>query len=92
MPYVVQKKSKLMLDIKIIGKGCPNCEKLENLCNEVVKEENLNAKIDKVTDVNEFANYGVMMTPGLYVNGKLLSQGKIPVKSTLKSWLEKAEE
>ena len=81
-----------MLDIKIIGKGCPNCEKLENLCNGVVKEKNLDAKIDKVTDVNEFANYGVMMTPGLYVNGKLLSQGKIPVKRTLISWLEKAEE
>jgi len=81
-----------MLDIKIIGKGCPNCEKLKSLCNEVVKEENLDAKIEKVTEVNEFANYGVMMTPGLYVNGKLLSQGKIPVKSTLKSWLEKAEE
>ncbi|MFW6145255.1 MAG: thioredoxin family protein [bacterium] len=81
-----------MLDIKIIGKGCPNCEKLEKLCNEVVKEENLDAKIDKITDINEFASYGVMMTPGLYVNGKLLSQGKIPVKSTLKNWLEKARE
>ena len=81
-----------MLDIKIIGTGCPNCEKLESLCNEVVSEENLDAKIDKVTDVKEFADYGVMMTPGLYVNGKLLSQGKIPVKSTLKNWLEKAQE
>jgi len=80
-----------MLDIKIIGKGCPNCEKLESLCNEVISEENIEAKIDKVTDVNEFASYGVMMTPGLYVNGKLLSQGKIPVKNTLKKWLEKGE-
>ncbi|MFO8235018.1 MAG: thioredoxin family protein [Bacteroidales bacterium] len=76
-----------MLDIKIIGKGCPNCEKLENLCKEVVQEENLEAKIDKVTDVNEFADYGVMITPGLVVNGKLLSQGKIPVKNTLAKWL-----
>lgn len=76
-----------MLDIKIIGKGCPNCEKLENLCKEVVQEENLEAKIDKVTDVNEFADYGVMMTPGLVINGKLLSQGKIPVKHTLAKWI-----
>jgi len=81
-----------MLDIKIIGKGCPNCERLGSLCKEVISEENLKAKIDKVTDVNEFASYGVMMTPGLYVNGKLLSQGKIPVKSTLKKWLENAQE
>jgi len=78
-----------MLDIKIIGTGCPNCEKLENLCNEVVKEENLDAQIDKVTDINKFGDYGVMITPGLVVNGKVLSQGKIPVKSTLKNWLEK---
>jgi len=77
-----------MLDIKIIGKGCPNCEKLENLCKEVVNEENLEAQIDKITDVNEFADYGVMMTPGLLVNGKLLSQGKIPVKNTLAKWLK----
>ncbi|MGM0573784.1 MAG: thioredoxin family protein [Bacteroidota bacterium] len=76
-----------MLNIKIIGKGCPNCKKLESLCNEVVKEENIEAQIDKVTEVNEFADYGVTMTPGLVVNGKLLSQGKIPVKHTLSKWL-----
>ncbi len=80
-----------MLEIKIIGPGCPNCEKLENLCNEVVKEENLDAQIDKVTDINKFGDYGVMLTPGLVVNGKVFSQGKIPVKSTLKNWLEKAD-
>ena len=78
-----------MLDIKIIGKGCPNCEKLAQLCDEVIKEENLYAQVSKVTDVNEFADYGVMMTPGLVVNGKVLSQGKIPVKSTLTKWLKK---
>ena len=80
-----------MLEIKIIGPGCPNCEKLETLCNEVVKEENLDAQIDKVTDINKFGDYGVMLTPGLVVNGKVLSQEKIPVKSTLKNWLEKAD-
>lgn len=77
-----------MLEIKIIGKGCPNCIKLENLCKEIVSERGWQAKIEKVTDINEFANYGVMITPGLIVNGKLLSQGKIPVKSTLEQWLE----
>ena len=76
-----------MLNIKVIGKGCPNCEKLERLCNEVIKEENLDAQVEKVTDVNKFADYGVMMTPGLVVNDKLLSQGKIPVKNTLAKWL-----
>ncbi len=81
-----------MLDIKILGTGCPNCIKLENLCQEVVKEKNLEANIEKVTDMNKFMDYGVMLTPGLVVNGKILSQGKIPVKNTLESWLEKEAE
>ncbi|HAN18577.1 MAG: glutaredoxin [Bacteroidetes bacterium GWC2_33_15] len=78
-----------MLDIKVLGTGCPNCIRLENLCKEIVSERNWEAKIEKITDFNEFGNYGVMMTPGLVINGKVLSQGKIPVKSTLEHWLEK---
>ena len=77
-----------MLHIQIVGKGCPGCKKLEQLCNEVIQEENQEAQVEKVTDVNEFADYGVMMTPGLVVNGKLLSQGKIPMKHTLAKWLK----
>lgn len=76
-----------MLEIKVIGSGCPNCKKLEALCNEVVNENNLNAKIEKVTDFNQFGELGIMMTPGLIVNGKILSQGKIPTKSTLEHWI-----
>jgi small redox-active disulfide protein 2 len=79
-----------MLDIKILGTGCPNCIKLENLCQEVVKEKNMEAHIEKITDFNKFGDYGVMLTPGLVVNGKVLSQGKIPVKNTLEHWLEEA--
>lgn len=78
-----------MLDIKILGSGCKNCLRLENLCREVTKENNWTASIEKITDFNEYGNYGVMMTPGLVVNGKVLSQGKIPVKGTLEYWLEK---
>jgi len=62
---------------------------LENLCKEIVAEKNLEATIEKVTDMNKFGDYGVMLTPGLVVNEKVLSQGKIPVKNTLESWLEK---
>ncbi|HEX9972632.1 MAG TPA: thioredoxin family protein [bacterium] len=77
-----------MLDIKVLGPGCMNCIRLENLCKEVVNEKNRTATIGKITDYNEFGKYGVMMTPGLVVNGKVISQGKIPVKSTLEHWLE----
>jgi len=77
-----------MLEIKVLGSGCPNCLKLENLCREIVAEKKWDARIEKITDFNEFGNYGIMMTPGLVVNGHVLSQGKIPVKSTLEHWLE----
>ena len=65
-----------------------NCIRLENLCREVVTEKKWTATIEKITDYSEFGKYGVMMSPGLVVNGKVLSQGKIPVKSTLEHWLE----
>jgi len=76
-----------MLDIKILGTGCPNCINLENLVKDVVKENNIESKIEKVTDRDKFMDYGVMVTPGLVVNGKVLSSGKIPTKSTLEHWL-----
>ncbi|KUG24778.1 redox-active disulfide protein 2 [hydrocarbon metagenome] len=76
-----------MLNIKVVGSGCPNCAKLEALCKEVISESGYLANIEKVTDVNDFANLGVFMTPGLVVNDKVLSQGKIPTKSTLEHWL-----
>jgi small redox-active disulfide protein 2 len=80
-------KGEKMLDIKVLGPGCANCIKLENLVKEVISENNIRANIDKVTDRNKFMDYGVMLTPGLVVNGKVLSSGKIPTKSTLEHWL-----
>jgi len=77
-----------MLDIKVVGPGCVNCEKLASLCETVVNENNLEANIEKVTDINEFGNLGIMITPGLVVNSKVLSQGKIPTKTTLVHWLK----
>ncbi len=61
---------------------------MEALCNEVVTEKGFEANIEKITDVNQFAELGVFMTPGLIVNDNVLSQGKIPTKSTLEHWLK----
>lgn len=76
-----------MLNIKIVGSGCPNCQKLESMCREAAAENNIDAVFEKVTNVNQFADLGIMMTPGLIVNNKVLSQGKIPTKLTLAHWL-----
>lgn len=77
-----------MLDIKVLGPGCSNCIKLENLVKEVVAENNLPATIEKVTDRSKFMDFGVLLTPGLVVNGKVLAMGKIPTKHTLEHWLK----
>jgi len=77
-----------MMTIKVVGSGCPNCQKVESLCREVVSEQNLEAHIEKVTNLNDFADLGIFKTPGLVVNDEVLSQGKIPTKSTLEHWLK----
>lgn len=77
-----------MLNIKVVGTGCPNCQKLESLCREVTNEQNIEANVEKVTEIKDFADLGIFKTPGLVVNDEVLIQGKIPTKSTLEHWLK----
>lgn len=81
-----------MLEIKVVGPGCPNCEKLYELCQEVLIENDIDGFVDKVTDRNKFTELGIWMTPGLIINSKVVSGGKIPTKSTLEHWLKDAGE
>jgi len=57
------------------------------MCHAIVTENNLQAKIEKVTKVEDFWKYGVMLSPALVVNGRVLLQGKLPTKHTLTHWL-----
>jgi small redox-active disulfide protein 2 len=79
-----------MLNIKVVGSGCANCEKLEQLCRDVVNDNNIDAEIEKITDVNTFADLGILLTPGLLLNNKVVSSGKIPTKWTLENWIKEA--
>ena len=79
-----------MLNIKVVGSGCANCEKLEQLCRDVVKDNNIEAEIEKITNVNTFAELGILLTPGLLLNGKVVSSGKIPTKWMLENWIKEA--
>jgi len=79
-----------MLNIKVVGSGCPSCQKLELMCKEVVTENHIAAEIEKITDLNRFADYGIFMTPGLLLNNKVVSSGKLPTKSTLTHWIMEA--
>lgn len=74
--------------IKVYGSGCANCKRLEAMCNEVIQENNFDASIEKVTDLQEIMKTGILSTPGLEINGKMISSGKLPTKSTLIHWIQ----
>ena len=74
--------------IKVYGSGCENCKRLEAMCTEVIQENNFDASIEKVTDLQEIMKTGILSTPGLEINGKMISSGKLPTKSTLVHWIQ----
>lgn len=75
------------MHIKILGTGCPKCKKLLQLTEDTVKETGIDAKIDKVEDINDIMEYGVMVTPALVIDEKVVFSGKIPKKEELKNIL-----
>lgn len=75
------------MDIKVLGPGCFKCYTLEKNTREALEELGTDAQVDKVTDVNEIASYGVFMTPGLVVDGEVKLMGKVGSKSEIKKIL-----
>jgi small redox-active disulfide protein 2 len=73
--------------IEVLGSGCPNCQKLEANAREAVAQTGVDAEIRHVTDFAEIASRGVMNTPGLVIDGKVRSTGKIPPPWTIAAWL-----
>jgi len=75
------------VEIKVLGPGCAQCDRLEKEIMEVMAEMNLAAAIEHVTDIKEIGTYGVMGTPALIINGKVMSVGTVPTKAKIKDWL-----
>lgn len=78
------------LEIKVLGPGCPRCEKLEQDLMAMMAELNIAAGLEHVRDPVEIASYGVMGSPGLIINGQVKTVGSVPPKSKLKEWLLEA--
>ncbi|MDP2303214.1 MAG: thioredoxin family protein [Ignavibacteria bacterium] len=76
-----------MTSVKILGTGCKKCQTLEQRVRDLVSQNNIDVVIEKVTDINEMMNYGIMMTPGLVVNEKVVSSGIIPKDDQILNWL-----
>ena len=79
-----------MLSIKILGPGCANCRKLEEIAREAVAALGVAAEIDKVTDMQQIIAYDVLKTPGLVINEKLVSSGRIPTPQSVAEWIRAA--
>jgi small redox-active disulfide protein 2 len=77
-----------MVSVKVLGTGCKKCQNLENKVRELVASKNIDATVEKVTDIQEMVNYGIMMTPGLIINEKVKSFGIIPKDDQILNWLK----
>lgn len=75
------------MNIKILGTGCPNCQKLEQNTKEALKELKIEAEVEKVTDIAEIVSYGVMGMPALVVGNEVKVSGRIPGTEEIKTML-----
>ena len=81
-----------MLTIKVLGSGCANCKKLEAIAHQAVDQMGLEAEVIKVTEYPAIMAYNVMSTPGLVINEKVVSTGRIPTTAEVSTWLANALE
>jgi small redox-active disulfide protein 2 len=79
-----------MLTIKVFGPGCANCRKLEEISTKALAEAGVEGEVIKVTDVQQIVAADVLKTPGLSINGKLVSTGRIPAPSSVLQWIREA--
>jgi len=79
-----------MLTIKVLGPGCANCRKLEEVARTALASLKVDAEIIKVTDMKAILAYDILKTPGLVINEKLVSSGRIPTPETVAEWIRAA--
>lgn len=75
------------MKLEILGTGCPKCKKLMEVTVAAVKELGVSAEISKVDKINDIMNYGVMTTPALAIDGKVVVAGRIPSTDEIKKWI-----
>ncbi len=78
----------MTLVLKILGTGCPKCKSMTSLVEEVVKENNIDASIEKVEDIMEIMKFNIMITPALVVDDVITIKGRVPSKNEILELLQ----
>ena len=79
-----------MIDVKVLGTGCANCKTTQTLIEAVAGEHDIEIALEKVEDMAKIMSYGVMSSPGVVINGKVVHAGGLPSKASILSWLSAA--
>ena len=75
------------MEIKVLGTGCPKCQEVEKRVKSALDDLNVAADVEKVTDITKIMTYGILATPGLVIDGKVKSSGRIPRVDEIKDWI-----
>ncbi|HRJ58805.1 MAG TPA: thioredoxin family protein [Anaerolineales bacterium] len=76
-----------MLTIKVLGSGCANCKRVEQIVRKILTDMSIEAQVIKVTDYNDITAYNILSTPGLVINEKVVSYGRIPTPAEVTTWV-----
>lgn len=79
-----------MLSVKVLGPGCTNCQKVEQIAKKVVSTLSVDATFQKVTEMQDIIKYPILATPGLVINEKLVCAGRIPSEAEVTTWITNA--
>lgn len=77
-----------MKDIKVLGPGCKRCQTTEDMVKAAAAVLGIEASIEKITDYAEMAKYGIVSTPGIVIDGKVVHAGGLPKEDDLTRWLQ----
>ncbi len=80
-----------MLQIKVLGSGCPNCQRLESETRAALDGEGIAYALEKVTEYADIAAYGILSTPGLVMNETVKAAGRIPKRDQIVQWARETE-